>query len=344
MPVQHMRNRRAFNCSAPKFELGNVPPRCLHPMEAVSTDSLGTTSYAVQGSGHSSPASQEAQSELHPQCPTLFADQDGCPNLVASNCATCVLPHLYLGGQGDASCCRLLRKLNIRRILNVAGECPCLGDMPSSAESGPDSADREQLHSSIQTKHIEIRDHSDENIAEHFQEALQFIHEGIQQDETVLVHCRFGVSRSATIVMAYLMQYGIDEQCPATPPTSSGSSISTPGLSKMGSRESSAGSPTSSILGCTPPLSTAGSTASSAGGRGLTYEESFDYVKARRPQVSPNLGFVLALHELDRIHREQQEMTQNQQQQNQQQQDVGCAAANQSHSNQPQGPAAGLVC
>lgn len=43
------------------------------------------------------------------------------------------------------------------------------------------------------------------NIARHFQEAIVFLHSAISNGGTVLVHCFAGVSRSASIVIAYLM-------------------------------------------------------------------------------------------------------------------------------------------
>lgn len=237
MPVIHNRNRRAFN--APKFQLGDLPQRSLQPMQAVARDSLGTTSYAVQGAGHASMqiGGVTGFGSVQQQQLVGSANQNG---IIASHSATQVTPHLYLGGQGDASSASLLRKLKIRRILNVAGEC-----MP---HSHPSDSENQAEMSQIETMHIELKDHSDENISTHFSDALKFIHEAISQKEAVLVHCRFGVSRSATIVIAYLMQYGTKESPKPSP---------------------------------------------------MSYETSFDFVKARRPQVSPNLGFVLALHQLD---------------------------------------------
>jgi len=32
----------------------------------------------------------------------------------------------------------------------------------------------------------------------------------------------------------------------------------------------------------------------------MSYNDAFDYVKGKRPLISPNLGFVLALHEQDK--------------------------------------------
>jgi atypical dual specificity phosphatase len=44
------------------------------------------------------------------------------------------------------------------------------------------------------------------NLACHFQEAIKYINSVLISGGTVLVHCFAGVSRSATIVIAYLMQ------------------------------------------------------------------------------------------------------------------------------------------
>jgi protein-tyrosine phosphatase len=40
-----------------------------------------------------------------------------------------------------------------------------------------------------------------------FPEATEFIHNQLVQERPVLVHCRAGVSRSATVVLAYLVEY-----------------------------------------------------------------------------------------------------------------------------------------
>jgi hypothetical protein len=36
---------------------------------------------------------------------------------------------------------------------------------------------------------------------------LEFVHEGVRRGERVLVHCYAGVSRSATVVLSYLLKY-----------------------------------------------------------------------------------------------------------------------------------------
>lgn len=42
-------------------------------------------------------------------------------------------------------------------------------------------------------------------ISNYFQRVNQFIHLHIQEGHNVLVHCTLGVSRSATVLMAYLI-------------------------------------------------------------------------------------------------------------------------------------------
>lgn len=54
-------------------------------------------------------------------------------------------------------------------------------------------------------KNIYLRDIPDENIDKHFDECTDYIDKSIEAGGKVLVHCIKGVSRSATIIIAYLM-------------------------------------------------------------------------------------------------------------------------------------------
>lgn len=42
-------------------------------------------------------------------------------------------------------------------------------------------------------------------ICQHFRSTIEFIDQGLKRGETVLIHCRAGISRSATICIAYIM-------------------------------------------------------------------------------------------------------------------------------------------
>jgi hypothetical protein len=54
-------------------------------------------------------------------------------------------------------------------------------------------------------KTIEIDDSLEQNISNYIKEALDFIDESQRNNSNILVHCVSGISRSASIVIAYLM-------------------------------------------------------------------------------------------------------------------------------------------
>ena len=55
-------------------------------------------------------------------------------------------------------------------------------------------------------KTISARDTLDYPISIHFEESCDFIEEMRKKNKNVLVHCHAGVSRSASLIIAYLMQ------------------------------------------------------------------------------------------------------------------------------------------
>ena len=97
--------------------------------------------------------------------------------------------YLYLGNAETANDGTLLTKLAIRKVLSVRGVPVC----------------EDNKVSGIEYLHIPIDDTLNDDILTHFPTAHRFIVDGQNNKLTVYVHCRLGVSRSATIVISYLM-------------------------------------------------------------------------------------------------------------------------------------------
>lgn len=103
-------------------------------------------------------------------------------------------PRLYLGNATAARNMKFLKSSLISHILTIDSF-----PIPAYVAQG----------ASVQIKYIHISDMSRENILEHFDESISFIEEALKDPcatNGVLIHCFYGVSRSATIVIAYLMK------------------------------------------------------------------------------------------------------------------------------------------
>jgi dual specificity MAP kinase phosphatase len=53
--------------------------------------------------------------------------------------------------------------------------------------------------------HISIDDSMEENISQHFRQVIDFVENARAKGQSVLIHCAAGISRSSTLVIAYLM-------------------------------------------------------------------------------------------------------------------------------------------
>lgn len=94
---------------------------------------------------------------------------------------------LYLGSYKDAHNYELLVRSGITHIVN-------LSRLP---DFYPDS---------FSYLHIDIEDDEEADINRYFTRTSRFIHNAILNGGIVLVHCMAGISRSPTIVIAYLVQ------------------------------------------------------------------------------------------------------------------------------------------
>ncbi|KAJ7995048.1 hypothetical protein DPEC_G00255850 [Dallia pectoralis] len=97
-----------------------------------------------------------------------------------------VLDGLYLGNIRDSENSISLSQNNITHILSVYNNAKPV---------------REDIHYLC----IHAADASSQNLSQHFKECISFIHECRINGGACLVHCLAGVSRSTTLVVAYMM-------------------------------------------------------------------------------------------------------------------------------------------
>ncbi|KAF9974430.1 hypothetical protein BGZ73_002172 [Actinomortierella ambigua] len=116
-----------------------------------------------------------------------------------------VLPGLYLGAEHNAVDYAALSRLGITSILNVAVE---IKDPSADKTSGrPDASDTIQDIRLSKLQHMTLPwSHGQRNLMQEFPAAFAFIDKARHAGTNVLVHCQLGVSRSASLVIAYVMR------------------------------------------------------------------------------------------------------------------------------------------
>ncbi|XP_011843093.1 PREDICTED: dual specificity protein phosphatase 1 isoform X1 [Mandrillus leucophaeus] len=122
------------------------------------------------------------------------------PDSTESGCSSCstplydqggpveILPFLYLGSAYHASRKDMLDALGITALINVSANCP------------------NHFEGHYQYKSIPVEDNHKADISSWFNEAIDFIDSIKNAGGRVFVHCQAGISRSATICLAYLMR------------------------------------------------------------------------------------------------------------------------------------------
>ena len=99
-----------------------------------------------------------------------------------------IIPHLFLGSIGSASNLKQLQNCKITHIICCA------------------SGIKNFFPENFKYYNINILDCEKENIKQYFKESFDFIDKAIKNGGNVLVHCHAGVSRSSTILIAYIMK------------------------------------------------------------------------------------------------------------------------------------------
>lgn len=100
-----------------------------------------------------------------------------------------VFPNLWISDHASVCNLQALQDRNIRHVI-----CAVLGVKPMFPRS-------------IQYTNLPLRDTCDEDIYQYFDVVADTIHEALQSQQSILVHCRCGVSRSVSLVCAYFIKY-----------------------------------------------------------------------------------------------------------------------------------------
>lgn len=127
------------------------------------------------------------------ECLTVLKVPHGAASSTSKNnqeLAEIVDKKLYLGNMKQACDIEVINKYGITHILNVTNDQPNFF----------------QNMSNISYSRLSLEDSSFNDVIQHLPTAFNFIDEAINnKDSAILVHCLAGVSRSSTVVIAYLM-------------------------------------------------------------------------------------------------------------------------------------------
>ncbi|KAI7870022.1 protein-tyrosine phosphatase-like protein [Spinellus fusiger] len=106
--------------------------------------------------------------------------------MAKNSCIQEIVPGVFVGDFSAAQSRTVIDEHNITHVLS-------LGSFTD-------------LYSDLTYKNIDILDVPETNIIQHFEETFDFIDKVQKQNKCILVHCEAGVSRSPTVVAAYLVK------------------------------------------------------------------------------------------------------------------------------------------
>uniref|UniRef100_T1JBI6 Dual specificity protein phosphatase n=1 Tax=Strigamia maritima TaxID=126957 RepID=T1JBI6_STRMM len=107
-----------------------------------------------------------------------------------------VYPGIFIGDGMTATTKEYLKSIGITHVINTA---------QGHKIAQVDTNEHYYSTSGIKFLGLRLMDTPGTNISVHFDECADFIDEALNKGGNVFVHCYMGISRSATIVLAYLM-------------------------------------------------------------------------------------------------------------------------------------------
>jgi len=119
---------------------------------------------------------------------------------LAANCRNTsdeVYPRIYVGDRGAAKNAFFLKKIGVTHVLNTAE-----GKRTGMVDTNEDFYWRYGMT----YMGLKLKDVAQTNISKHFSEVSDYIDEALNEGGKVFVNCLKGMSRSSTVVLAYLMQ------------------------------------------------------------------------------------------------------------------------------------------
>jgi len=98
-----------------------------------------------------------------------------------------IITNLFLGNINAANDENFIKKYKIKYIINLSNE-------------------KINIFPNIKYKHINIDDDPSENIYKYFDKCTSIIDECLSNNKSILINCKLGLSRSASIIVAYFIK------------------------------------------------------------------------------------------------------------------------------------------
>lgn len=150
-------------------------------VESKPTPRQSATHHSAHLQHHSAPLQRQSTTPtLTTQIPKLDLSSIDIPE---STNISPITDKIWISDYPTATNYPLLKKLGVKQILTIGAELP------------PHPTNEFRL------MHIKLNDMPGENIKQHFNTAYDFI-----DTDNTLVHCAAGISRSASLVLSYLMR------------------------------------------------------------------------------------------------------------------------------------------